>query len=405
MVAITAVVQNVTPPRVLVSVTGLTIADSVAVYRVVAGERTLIRGGYNESVTDASYVRVDAEIPFGVPVSYAAVVNDASEFTTSPVTYNIDMPIVSDAITGLSAEVMIYEWPSLAAQRQATVLDVNGRNVAVLGPVPQPRSVVTFRTPDAASKAALLDVLTNATNGIVQIRQPGNVSDVDSYQSVIGLVRERATRRGHNEARYWPIDVVETDPWAAELEAQGFTLQDIADAYTASGVPINSNPYFETNASGWTTAAGPSFVRSTAQFHEGVASGLMTPNGVTSTAEVFTDLYPAPAGDTFRFESWVRCAASRNVVIALYWYTSGAGFISSTTVTVAVTANTWTQIAVQAEAPSTTAQARGRFILQSTPPAGHLLYVDESELTQVLTLKDLADDYATLLAIAQEDWS
>lgn len=406
MVAITAVEQAVSPPRVLVSVTGLTLGDGVQVYRVVNDDRTPIRGGYSEAVTDTAFVRVDAEMPFGVPVSYVVSVNENEEYATASDVYTVGAPVVSDAITGLAAFPMIYEWPSLDAPRESTVLQPGGRNVAVLGPVPQPRSQVTFRTATAEEKADLAEVLRNATNGIVQIRQPGGYDDIDSYQAVLNVSPQRATRRGLNPVRYWPVDVVEVDGWASELEAKGFTLQDIANAYTGTGTALNSNPYFETNATGWSPVSGTTFVRSTAQFYQGAASGLMTPNGVASTAEVFTDLFPALAGDTFSFTSWVRCASSRNIVIALYWYTSGAVFISSTTATVPVVANTWTQINVSnAVAPATTTQARGRFILQSTPPATDLTYVDESVVTQQITLKDLADDYATLLAIAQEDWA
>lgn len=406
-VAIVATEQTVSPVRMLVSVTGLTLGDGITVYRIVDGVRTPIRGGMAESVTDTSFVRVDAELPFGVPVAYVAVVNDTFEYATAPATHTIadGVPVLTDAISGLAASAMIYEWPTLAQQRQASAFEVGGRNIAVLGPVPQPRSSLVLRTADAATKAALLDLLTNATNGIVQVRQPGGVSDVDSYQTVMGVARDRATQRGHNEARYWPLDVMEVDGWAPELEARGWTLQDIANAYTEPFVANNANPFFEVNATNWTLGAGTSFVRSTAQFHEGIASGLLTPTGAAATAEVFSEQTSAIAGDSYQAHAWIRCAVTRSVNLILYWYTGAGAFISQTITPYNVVANTWTEVRFTAHAPATTGLKRVGASMAGTPAAGHLLYLDEIAVSHTLTLKDLADDYATLLAVAQEDWA
>ncbi|MDG4821282.1 hypothetical protein O7635_05370 [Asanoa sp. WMMD1127] len=74
-VAITATEQNVYPPRVQIVVTGLTLGDNVEIYRVVDGRDSLVRASTREDITDTSLAVIDAELPFGVPVSYFAYVN------------------------------------------------------------------------------------------------------------------------------------------------------------------------------------------------------------------------------------------------------------------------------------------------------------------------------------------
>jgi hypothetical protein len=82
-VRVTVDEQDVYPPRVLVTVTGLTIGDFVTVYRVVAGERTAVRQGAAEAV-DVAFLVLDAELPFGTPVRYVAVVSSDTDVLGEP---------------------------------------------------------------------------------------------------------------------------------------------------------------------------------------------------------------------------------------------------------------------------------------------------------------------------------
>lgn len=148
------------------------------------------------------------------------------------------------------------------------------------------------------------------------------------------------------------------------------------------GQAVNANPYFETDVSDW-TATGGTFVRSTAQSHEGVASGLYTPDGVTATSKVEVGVHqPAVVGVRYRSSAWVRCAVSRNVVITLDWYTAANAFISSSPATIAVTANTWTRIDMGAAAPATTGLFGMSVQMTGTPAASNTLFVDEARMFQ-----------------------
>lgn len=149
------------------------------------------------------------------------------------------------------------------------------------------------------------------------------------------------------------------------------------------GGALNANPYFETDASNWTLQAGASFVRSTAQFHQGVASGLLTPDGSSATAEARAENVPATAAAAYQAQAWVRCAAARNVSVNINWRDAGGGLLGVTTTTTAVAATTWTLITVPATpAPASTTQAQVTVTMSSTPPGSHLLHIDEAILSQ-----------------------
>lgn len=191
------------------------------------------------------------------------------------------------------------------------------------------------------------------------------------------------TRRLGLESIHMPTDgdlhevevAVPADPFGVGLEETLPAVTVYNDP--AEGVTQNLNPFIETNAANW-TGTGGTIARSTAQFHEGAASLLLTPDGVSATAEARNDRVAATAGLAYRFSAWVRCAVSRNVVLGANWHNVGGGFISDATTTVAVTANTWTWLDLTATAPANTATFELKVNMTGTPPAGNLLYIDEA---------------------------
>lgn len=157
--------------------------------------------------------------------------------------------------------------------------------------------------------------------------------------------------------------------------------QPTHDIQIAACGPLNTNPYFETSAAPW-TAKGGTVARSTAQFHQGAASLLLTPDGVTATAEADSEAVPAAPSSPLRARAWVLCAVARNVFINVNWFASGGGYLStSTSPVVALTANTWTQLDYTPTAPGTAASASLIVSMTGTPPTSHLLWIDEAMLT------------------------
>ena len=236
MVAISVDEQDVFPPRVLVSVTGLSAGDDVAVYRVVAAVRTAVRAGATTDAPGAAWLTVDAEIPFGVPVSYLAVVNGV-EYATGATTY--DLPggkvVVSDAIQGLAAEVIIGAWPEKRRGRPSTRMIVGGRNVVVAGSMAGWSGELELFVPAWSSVENLFTVLETATQGIVQIRQAGGYDGVDCYVSIVDARERRFSQDGTDGKRLVVVDAVEVEAWAPGLAAAGYTYADLEDVYTPGG--------------------------------------------------------------------------------------------------------------------------------------------------------------------------
>ncbi|MEV4384395.1 carbohydrate binding domain-containing protein [Micromonospora sp. NPDC049580] len=407
-VAITAIAQDSWPPRVLVSVTGLTIGDGIALYRVVGGVRALLRAGETDAVTDTSFLRTDAELPFGQPVSYLAVVNDDDEYTTGAATYALPggKVALTDAISGDAAETVILAWDERSYQRQSSVFRAGGRNIVVSGQLGQPESSLELYAETTSARDGVMAVVESATEGVVQIRQPGGYDGIDSYLAVLSVAERRWSQDGSDQRRIIALDVAEVEGWAPALEARGSTLQDIANVYDVAGPNLLPNSYFETNAAGWAQLGG-TIARSTTQAHEGAASLLLTPSGAAGAAQARADLVPASVGTLFRARAWVRCAVARSVRLSMDWHDSGAALLSTSNYDLAVAANTWTLMDTTFTPPASTAQARMLFQLTSTPPNTHLLYIDEATLNVAYqSLARIAADYpGTLLDIAQADWS
>lgn len=234
-VAVSTTVQDVYPPRVQVSVTGLSVSDLVTVYRSALGVRTPVRAMTGVEATDTSLVKVDAEFPFGVPITYVADV-DGAETSATPLT--VDLPggkaVLSDAITGVAAEVVVTAWPEKRRERRSTAYPVGGRTVVVSGQRGGATGSVEVYTETDSARESLDDLLASTTSGVLLLRGPdaSAYGGVDTYLAVLADTEQRFSQDGTDERRRWVLEVVEVAAWAASFEARGFTYQDVADAYT-----------------------------------------------------------------------------------------------------------------------------------------------------------------------------
>jgi hypothetical protein len=239
---VTVTEQDVYPPRVLISVTGLTLGDDVTIYRSVGGQRTMVRGASATSVADPSFVRTDAELPFGVPVSYVVVVRSLAEYTTAPVTYTLPggKAVASDAVTGLAAEITIKAWDEKSYDRNSSVFKVGGRNVVVSGEMGMFEAAIEIFFEAYSSTENFFDLVSNSTEGIIQLRSPDPKYDgVDCYVAVLSASQRRFSQDGSDPRRTWVIQVAEVEPWVSSLEASGFTYQDVANTYGTTGTYAN----------------------------------------------------------------------------------------------------------------------------------------------------------------------
>ncbi|HWB36973.1 MAG TPA: hypothetical protein VHA75_13215, partial [Rugosimonospora sp.] len=198
-VTLTVTLQDVWPPRVALAVAGMTLGDDLVLYRAAGGVRTAVRGGTVAGVTDTGLSTIDAELPFGTPVTYVAVINGADVATVGPTTYSLPggKVALSDAITGLAAEVMILA--PLQAKTwdpQATVFKAGGRNVVVGAALGQYTTSYDLFVAATSSAETLETLLRNATEGTVLIRQPGGYPGIDDYLAILGVDQAPVTDDG-----------------------------------------------------------------------------------------------------------------------------------------------------------------------------------------------------------------
>ncbi|OKI47311.1 carbohydrate binding domain-containing protein [Micromonospora sp. CB01531] len=186
---------------------------------------------------------------------------------------------------------------------------------------------------------------------------------------------------GTGTFKLFDVDVL-AEPFAYGLKEtlpQTTVYQDPANP----GPDLNANPYFETDTADW-SAVGGTIARSTAQAHEGVASLLLTPDGVTATVEAQATPLAVSAGVAYQASAWVRCAVTRTVNVGLNWRRANNSLISAPRVGVGVAANTWTLIEAAFTAPADAATATlvaGN--MTGTPPASNTVFIDEARLRQV----------------------
>lgn len=228
--------QTVFPPRILVSATGLTADDIVTatLYRQVGTDLTAVRAASSIDVTgDSSFLRVDAEQPLGISVTYAAVFTDlyGQQWTvySGPITSTVSSDVISDAIRGVGASVHIEDWADKKRSRDATVFNVNGRLVVVGKTRSAAQATVTVSTDTSDDGDALQDVLAAATEGTILIRAQAMISGVDGH---LALLDDDERRNWQTEYREWDLDTAEADSWPDALEAAGFTLQDINNNFS-----------------------------------------------------------------------------------------------------------------------------------------------------------------------------
>lgn len=170
---------------------------------------------------------------------------------------------------------------------------------------------------------------------------------------------------------------------AAAVGAQPATVQmDLWHRRVVSVVANNANPYFETNASDWTNSNYSTVARSTAQFHSGTASLLLTPTGAAATPLVqTTNIYPLTGGTRWEARMWLRSTTANKVMrVYLQWYDASLALISSTSRDLTPVAATWIWVYLSGSAPSNATGVRLAVGQIGTPAAGDTLFVDDLEL-------------------------
>jgi hypothetical protein len=183
------------------------------------------------------------------------------------------------------------------------------------------------------------------------------------------------------------------------------------DLYARPNLAANSltNPGFESVTTGW-TGTGGTLTRSTAQFHSGVASGLITPDGVTAAPGVAcatTQLAAVAEGQTWTVDGWLRPAtALKPVTLAIEWRDASNTLVSTSTVTTSPIAGAWLYVQATFAVPVgvSVVKAGVRYGLTSTPAGTDLLYGDDLRLRQANTAAGTKVATGLTTGASYSDW-
>ncbi|MFF2383774.1 hypothetical protein [Streptomyces sp. NPDC058108] len=228
--------QSVFPPRNLVSTTGLTGDDivTVSLLRQAGSDLDAVRAATGIDVTgQASFLRVDAEQPFGIGVTYSAVLTDVNgnqwTITSASITSTVTSDVVSDAIRGVGAAVKIESPLEWKRDRDATTFNINGRLVVQGKPRSSRSGTITFRTETDDDGDAVNDLLDNATEGTILVRKQVSLPRLDGTYA---FTDDTESPNWYDELRWFAVSAVKSDDWPDIMEAAGFTLQDIANNFS-----------------------------------------------------------------------------------------------------------------------------------------------------------------------------
>lgn len=154
--------------------------------------------------------------------------------------------------------------------------------------------------------------------------------------------------------------------------------------YLLSGAALlNTNPFFTTDASDWTQNDASTFTRSTAQFHEGVASGRLVPDGTHAQPRVETGERDVAAGRQYSVSAWVRPdTANKPIRVYFSWFDAASVFISTQgdRQKYSPTAATWQYLQISGYPVPGAEGVRLGSGLFLTPAAGDAMYLDEAFL-------------------------
>lgn len=158
------------------------------------------------------------------------------------------------------------------------------------------------------------------------------------------------------------------------------------------GATLNSNPTFETDASGW-TATSATLTRSNAQAKYGSWSGLLTSTaGASPRAETASSA--VTVGQSYRASGWLYAPAAiaTGVGVNINWYDASHAYLSTSSNSVVPGTGAWFFMDASFTAPANAAFATVLFTMNATPGAGLLLYGDDIRLRSAIASGDAATD-------------
>lgn len=137
---------------------------------------------------------------------------------------------------------------------------------------------------------------------------------------------------------------------------------------------------FESGIGNW-TANGSTIAAEASTVHGGSGSMQITSTAVANPRAETVSYYRAFGGNWYTVSGWLRCTAAIAIQLDAYWYTPGAVFVSSSSNSISVSANTWTSFSANYQAPASVDALRLAAGFTGTPTAGRVMFVDDVSVT------------------------
>lgn len=167
-------------------------------------------------------------------------------------------------------------------------------------------------------------------------------------------------------------------------------LTGVCEQTSMPNNPLDENPTFTSGVSPWTAVNG-ALSQSSAQTQGGfVFSGLLTPTGGFAQAYALSELIRIDAGSNqvtagaawFKPNGWFYSPTGwANFSLSLNWYDPNQGYLSTSSATVSLAANTWTQVFNYFVAPAGALYVAIAPTESGTPGASNLLYMSNVTVT------------------------
>lgn len=226
-------------PRATITVVPAADNDSITIWRYDAeGIRTPVRGAARAPVA-GTFVAVDYELPFGLPVTYTAVGFDTagrpSEPSNPSAPVKIDYtgcPVAMDPTDPATAHLWnLQSWPERIHDRDAEVLWPLASDVATVlcGPRRKPGSTMTVITRTAEQAAALYRLITVP---IIQIRCDGKWRWRAGYFHTVQVGETpHLPYKQTDHIVLWELPLIPAAPPPPELHVPVHTWDEVAALY------------------------------------------------------------------------------------------------------------------------------------------------------------------------------
>lgn len=148
------------------------------------------------------------------------------------------------------------------------------------------------------------------------------------------------------------------------------------------GANLLANGTFESGIANWSGQSGATIATDTIGYLS-ASSMKITPPGAVSNVSARADAVSATAGTSYLVWAWVYSVAGySDVQIAVEWYDGTSTLITTSLPgSNVIPAATWTQISATVTAPASTATARFRVRIGSTPAVTDIIWADECVMT------------------------